>query len=136
MNFCVNCGNMYYMRLRTKDAGTSQEGEGAATAEPLDELAYYCRNCGHVDDTLTVGNICVLETKTKKGASFSHAINRYTKLDPTLPHISTIKCPNAQCESNEDASKRDVIYLRYDDVAMKYVYICSTCDAIWTTDDE
>lgn len=132
MHFCTNCGNMYYIRL----SGTPGAEDEAAVAQAANELKYYCRNCGHVDETLTVDNITVVDTKTATGGSFTHAVNRYTVLDPTLPHISTIKCPNAICDSNEDETKRDVVYIRYDDVAMKYIYICTVCDTIWKTNEE
>ena len=26
-------------------------------------------------------------------------------------------------------------YIRYDDANLKYIYICSTCDTTWKTDD-
>ena len=57
-------------------------------------------------------------------------INEYTKLDPTLPRVSNIKCPNDNCED-----ETEVIYVRYDDINMKFVYICSECDTIWTLDN-
>jgi hypothetical protein len=28
-----------------------------------------------------------------------------------------------------------VIYIRYDDDNMKYLYMCVTCDTVWKTDD-
>lgn len=120
MHFCSVCGNMYYIRIA--DSGSNQ-------------LTYYCRNCGHTDDTLTVDNVCVVDMAGAKtgGAKLSHVVNKYTKLDPTLPHIKTIRCPNDQCGSHDDEAKRDVIYIRYDDVAMKYLYICSICDTMWNT---
>ena len=123
MHFCSVCDNMYYIRI--KDEGSSQ-------------LTYYCRNCGHTDDTLTVDNICVVDSGKAKasGTGYSHIVNKYTKLDPTLPHITTIKCPNTSCSSNDDDNKRDVIYIRYDDTDMKYMYICSVCDTMWNTAQE
>ena len=30
---------------------------------------------------------------------------------------------------------REIIYIRYDDVNIKYVYLCSTCDTVWKMDD-
>ena len=30
----------------------------------------------------------------------------------------------------------DIIYLRYDDENMKYLYICSSCNFTWKTDDK
>jgi DNA-directed RNA polymerase subunit M/transcription elongation factor TFIIS len=123
MHFCSVCGNMLYIRIA--DEGPNQ-------------LTYYCRNCGHTDDTLTVDNVCVVDMAGGKsgGAKLSHVVNRYTKLDPTLPHIKTIRCPNDSCGSHDDDSKRDVIYIRYDDIAMKYLYICSVCDTMWNTSQE
>lgn len=125
MHFCSNCDNMYYVRI--KDENSSQ-------------LTYYCRNCGNTDDNLNVDNICVVnsgKSKTKSSnTGISHVVNRYTKLDPTLPHITTIKCPNTNCISNDDETKRDVIYIRYDDIDMKYLYICSACDTMWNTAQE
>ena len=122
MHFCSECHNMYYVKIKDNDENT---------------LIYYCRNCGHQDDILTAENICVLETQIKKSAQkYTHAINRYTKLDPTLPHTTTIRCPNQDCPSNVDETKRDVLYIRYNDIDMKYIYVCSVCDTTWKTDEQ
>jgi aspartate carbamoyltransferase regulatory subunit len=58
-------------------------------------------------------------------------------LDPTLPRIYNIRCPNTACKTNEEGEKTpaEVIYMRYDDENMKYLYICTTCDTTWKTDD-
>ena len=67
--------------------------------------------------------------------NYHHLINEYTKLDPTLPVIDNIKCPNATCDSNntENQKKNKIIYLRVDDEKMKYLYICANCDKVWNT---
>ena len=125
MDFCTVCQNMYYIRLKGEDSNN---------------LIYYCRKCGHEDDTLgaTMDNICVSKTQVrKKEGGVRHLVNEYTKLDPTLPRVSNIPCPNTACISNRpDESKsgehqHEVIYLRYNDAALKFVYICSSCDTIW-----
>jgi len=123
MHFCSECQNMYYIRI---DADNSNK------------LVYYCRNCGNEDSTLTVDNISVSKTQlTRSEQNFSNIINKYTKLDPTLPRINKIKCPNPECETNKkDAEDREIIYIRYDDVNMKYIYLCSTCDFVWKTDEQ
>ena len=105
-------------------------------------------------------------------------------MDPTLPRINTIKCPNQACKSNEEHehehektprsrpraeggkskasisaeaaavvpsvagvdvsveeqgdgaggnTEREIIYLRYDDVNMNFVYLCPVCDSVWNT---
>ena len=61
-------------------------------------------------------------------------INKYTKLDQTLPRVYNIPCPNKQCKTNEKDYKNpaEIIYMRYDDANMKYTYICTTCDTKWT----
>ena len=156
MHFCTDCGNMYYIRL------TETNG-----------IVYYCRNCGHEDDTITIDNIVVSQTSLQQtGSSHANMVNKYTKLDPTLPRISTIQCPNTECPCNRnhnptqfadrativgsqeeeagqagqaatqaqaqqadaDTVPREVIYLRYDDIQLKYIYLCAVCNTIWNTE--
>ena len=33
-----------------------------------------------------------------------------------------------------DAVPREVIYLRYDDIQLKYIYLCAVCNTIWNTE--
>lgn len=122
MHFCKVCNNMYYLKL----------------GENMDTLVYYCRNCGHEDTQLSSENVCVSDTliqqKQKQNSGF---INEYTKEDPTLPRTTTIRCPDQDCESNavKDLSKREVLYIRYDDTNMKYIYMCTTCNTTWKTNE-
>jgi len=143
MKFCKTCGNMYYTKLLSEDD---------------DKLIYYCRKCGDKDDNFgeDSSSLCVSKTHISGGKAFSNIINEYTKLDPTLPRIKNIKCPNVSCNSNKeissetkeeigsetkeeigsekkegDKSEHEIIYLRYDDIGMKYVYLCTTCDHSW-----
>ena len=122
MNFCANCDNMYDIKLEE---------------EECDKIVYYCRNCGNVDDKILDVNKCILEENINKTEDkYNTHINKYTKLDITLPRINTIKCPNTICETNSegfDSSKKEIIYIRYDNTAMKYLYLCSHCDFIWKT---
>jgi hypothetical protein len=121
MHFCTICGNMYYMRL---------------DATNLNKLIYYCRNCNHESETHDASNICVSKTQIKQTQqNFTHITNKYTKLDPTLPRINTVVCPNDDCPTNksENPDPREIIYIRYDDVNMKYIYLCSNdlCNHQW-----
>jgi hypothetical protein len=106
-----------------------------------DQLIYYCRFCGHKDENLTEEGVVVLKTQYKKNEQkFNHMVNQYTKLDPTLPRIYNMKCPSAECQTNKESASAttspcEIIYLRYDDDNMKYLYICTTCDTTWKTDD-
>jgi DNA-directed RNA polymerase subunit M/transcription elongation factor TFIIS len=123
MHFCKNCGNMYYVRLLTEDS---------------DKLIYYCRKCDNKDDKImNDDDICVSKLHVKNvSQTYKNIINEYTKLDPTLPRITTINCPNIDCDSNKEPGDnkkkpKEIIYLRYDDQNMKFVYLCANCDKIW-----
>ena len=121
MHFCTNCSNMYYIRINSDDPN---------------KLVYYCRKCGNEDKLLGTENVCVSKTQLKKSEqTFSHIINKYTKLDPTLPRVSNILCPDPLCPTNKEGKSREIIYIRYDDSNMKYIYLCSDCDTVWQTND-
>ena len=121
MHFCNKCDNMYYIRISSDKTN--------------DTLIYYCRNCGNEDDKLTNDNICVSKTQIKRSEQkFNHTVNEYTKLDPTLPRINTISCPNNECISNKEKGDREVIYIRYDNTNQLYLYLCAKCDITWRTD--
>ena len=122
MHFCSNCSNMYYIRINSDDPNS---------------LVYYCRQCGNEDKSIGVNNVCVSKIQIKKSEqSFNHIINKYTKLDPTLPRINNVLCPNPDCDTNTKNDPREIIYIRYDDTNMKYIYLCSTCDTVWNTNDK
>ena len=101
MHFCPKCGNMYYLTLFDKDQS---------------KLIYYCRNCGNEDKTLVnnLNNLFVSKTEINTQMNYKDVINKYTKLDPTLPRITNIDCPN-------------------DDANMKFVYLCGVCNTVWNT---
>tara|TARA_B100001250_G_C19630678_1_gene713617 strand:- start:561 stop:944 length:384 start_codon:yes stop_codon:yes gene_type:complete len=125
MHFCEKCGNMYYIKIQTEDK---------------DNLIYYCRKCGYEDKDITnnTKNLCVSKTHVLNNTElYSQVINKYTKLDPTLPRINNIDCPNKDCLTNKNTKEgekspdKEVIYIRYNDSSMKYVYLCCNCDTVW-----
>ena len=120
MHFCSECDNMYYIRI---------------SAENSNQLVYYCRNCGHEDTVLTVDSLAITSSSVNTTDTKITHINKYTKMDPTLPRIKDILCPNAECATNVKHTEREIICIRYDDINMKYIYLCSTCDTIWKIDD-
>ena len=76
MHFCSTCQNMYYIRI---------------DSENTNNLIYYCRNCGNEDNLITNDSVSILKTHIKKNEQeFAHFINKYTKLDQTLPRINKI----------------------------------------------
>ena len=129
MRFCTQCHNMYYIRLSDED--------GQA-------LIYNCRNCGHSENIseTNIENLCISKTNIASNKNpYRHIVNEYTKMDPTLPRIKNMKCPNNDCPSNasvgknQDPIKPEIIYLRYDDKNMKFIYLCANCDITWLSTD-
>jgi hypothetical protein len=59
-----------------------------------------------------------------------------------------MRCPNDECPSNAGSSgssggggarnkpKSEIIYVRYDDTNLKYVYLCAKCDKVWNTEQQ
>jgi len=122
--------------------------------ENNNNLIYHCRKCGDENSTLIgeLKNLCVSKTHMKNNTNkYSTIINEYTKLDPTLPRTNKLDCPNSNCPSNGDGeeindsidktektknktknkTEKEIIYLRYDNSNMKYIYLCCVCDTSW-----
>ena len=119
MKFCSICDNMYYIQI-DKDNPNS--------------LVYYCPKCNNQETILTEDNIVVSKKYVKKEQNAQLNINKYTKYDPTLPSAPNILCPNPDCKTNkgdDGTHKRKILYYRYDDTNMKFLYLCSTCDTSW-----
>ena len=118
MKFCENCGNMYYIKIDDEKSNI---------------LNYYCRKCGNIDKNYTQDNICVSKTSLKENnKEINYFINEFTSLDPTLPRTNKIDCINADCPSNlEPNVPKEIIYIRYNDINIDYVYLCSVCKTNW-----
>lgn len=117
MKFCVVCENMYYLKI--------------AEDETM-QLTYYCPKCGNTEEQQKLE--CIKEVTYQKTEMTEQDINVYLKYDPTIPFSTTIKCPNIKCESNDpkmDKSLKKVIYYRYDEDNLKYMYMCCVCDSSW-----
>ena len=127
MHFCTKCGNMYYLRLKNMEDDTSSN------------LVYYCRKCGNEDENIleNKNNLYVSRNELKVKSNYKNIINKYTKLDPTIPRIHTIDCPNSDCPSNkhlegkEEPVEKEILYIKYDNDNMKFIYLCANCDKIW-----
>lgn len=122
--FCSQCDNMLYIKISEEDTN---------------QIEYFCRFCSHTEKPANQNMVLtVMSTAIEnKDFNFSHIVNEYTKYDPTLPRITTMTCPNTECKSathaKEGSTKNpDVIYIRYDDSNLKYLYLCTECDYVWT----
>ena len=95
------------------------------------KLTRLCRSCGHVEEEMTGGLVSFTNLEEKTNEGYKILINEFTRDDPTLPHVDNIKCKNDECSSNKGGSKSDVIYIKYDPVNMKFLYICNVCGDQW-----
>ncbi len=116
-NFCPVC--KYYMPLAI-----------AETEENQQNLVRCCRACGFRKDE-EPGLVMEQVISEQASDSYLTEINEYTKLDPRLPHVKNLQCPNAICASRTGQAQPDVIYKRTDAANMKYIYICTVCDTNW-----
>jgi hypothetical protein len=127
MRFCPLCN--YYLYLEP-------------VGPQSDEMLMLCKNCGHREELKpkTAEEALILETHFRSGSSAGGAasgitVNQYTKMDPTLPHMKSLRCPNGTCGSNQPGQEetRDVIYIKTDPVNMKFQYVCTVCDTQWVS---
>jgi len=118
MKFCNICENMYYIKIDDDDSNL---------------LNYYCRNCGNKDKNYKKENIIINKTNIKESnKELNYIINEYTVLDPTLPRTNKIDCINIECPTNKNnITNKEIIYIRYDEINIKYIYLCSTCHTNW-----
>lgn len=137
MEFCNKCGNMYYIMLSKKDNNN---------------ITYHCRKCGDENSKLIneLKNLCVSKTHIiNNNTNYKNIINEYTKYDPTLPRTNKLDCPNENCPSNSNndndndetksskkkcKTEKEIVYIRYDNENMKYIYLCCLCDTTWKND--
>lgn len=118
MRFCPICSN--YLFLKDEEEG----------------LQLLCRHCGYKElmDPKTAGDALILETVFNVATNQKQTVsqlNAYTKLDPTLPHLKTIACPNPSCQSQADEALRDILYIKTDAKNLKYQYSCTVCGTQW-----
>ena len=122
MKFCPACRNMLYPIDESVVDGTKT-------------AVFSCNKCDFkqkIDDA----NPLVYEHILREDKASHLASNEYLEYDPALEHLTTILCPNAECTTNTHDTHREVIYIRYDNVNMKYIYLCSTCDIVWKSDEQ
>lgn len=121
MRFCPVCS--YYLSLKVRP-----EGERG-----VDLL---CRHCGYKEEMRPKSSeeALILEMNFAAAASQKQTtsqLNEYTKLDPTLPRLKSIACPNQACPTQADPALRDILYIKTDPKNLKYQYACTVCSTQW-----
>ena len=116
MEFCNNCDNMLYIRN-----------------DDSNNLVKYCKHCDFSKKETESKCIKISESRyLEDDLLYKQNINNYLRYDPTLRRIrdSNIICPNKP-ECNIDLDKQQILSIKYDDVNMKYFYVCDYCGHIW-----
>ena len=122
IKFCPVC--RYYLFPDVRPANMDEEVQN--------ELRRVCKNCGYNEKDEQGGLILKTNLQEKVSEGYKIILNEFTRLDPTLPHVKSIKCPNEKCKSNAGGgAERDVIPIKYDSVHLKYLYICNVCETQW-----
>ncbi len=135
MNFCPKCENYLYLEQGSADVNLPAEG----TVKQY-FLNQRCRTCGYVKADYEGGLVNETIVQERASEGYKILLNEFTRQDPTLPHVSTLPCPNtngnpltnkAPCKTYTEGKPRDVIIIKYDAQNMKYLYICNVCEEQW-----
>lgn len=111
MIFCDKCNNMYYIKLQDDDPNV---------------LTHYCKQCGNEDSSQSTNIINNINKNDDPDI-----INEFTKYDPTLPRTNTIPCPNPECKTNIEDISREIIYIKYNETKLNFMYLCTQCNTTW-----
>jgi DNA-directed RNA polymerase subunit M/transcription elongation factor TFIIS len=118
INFCKQCDNLLFIYSDEEDAS---------------KLYLGCKACGFKEEYTE--DKCVYNNEYKVNLSETINQNKFLHHDITLPSITgntNIKCPNKECESITGNKPSDVIYIKFNADAMKYLYGCKYCKQKWT----
>lgn len=133
MNFCPNCGYMLYPTLHSR--------------EGIDHLYHTCRFCGYEKEHDS-SEPFVISSSTQQSSNHdlieSGIVNEFTKLNPTYARTNKIPCVNPDCTTNApslNATDEDSLHMRSvipfcaNPTSLKYIFICCTCDYVWSMEE-
>lgn len=143
MHFCSICDNVLHMQIG------ALEDKKKTTDTATVPLLMYCKHCPFTlefdqnkdnNPRTQVFNPCMYRSNYSSNHPlyFSTLVNKYTFDDPTLPRMHCA-CPNDECLTHKDNQLTpEVIFVRFDDQEMQYLYLCQHCRQCWykNTKDE
>ena len=62
---------------------------------------------------------------------FNFSKKKSTNDTALLSKTASLLIHAAKIDENYTNKEHEIIYLRYDDIGMKYVYLCTSCDHSW-----
>ena len=123
MRFCPVCAYYLFLEPQTEE-----------------KFILLCRHCGYKEpmEPKKPSEALILETNFVAAGSQKQTdsqLNDFTKLDPTLPRLTTSPCPNSACQTNAQMAPapRDILYIKTDAKNLKYQYCCTVCDTQWSS---
>jgi len=122
MKFCDNCQNMLYI---------SVENDAAKSEQQAYKLTRKCKNCNFTIEEGITAECIVSSARGDTNVNYKKYMSKYIKFDPTLPRVNNIKCANADKCTKAATQDDEIIYIKYDHINMKYLYMCCHCDHFW-----
>ena len=109
MEFCPDCESLLYY----------QEDEG--------KLVNFCNGCGYkAESTKTL----ISQNTYEMGGTQSFGSRKNYVYDPTLARTMKYVCPNEECRTHKDGSKKEAVFFN-EGGSLKNVYICRECHTEW-----
>jgi DNA-directed RNA polymerase subunit M/transcription elongation factor TFIIS len=143
MFYCPNCNNIYNITKnpslniiqQTSDSisiTTSENKEEIKNIAPIDNknsVYFICNNCGNSEK---IPNNTIIIKKTKEKNTKSDLIIDAEDIlnAPYLPITRNYVCPNKNCESHKEKSKREATFIRLPD-SFTIQYVCNACQISW-----
>ena len=115
MEFCEFCENMMYIKTNSED---------------VFDVFYMCKNCDHTKPLSKTSTTKVVQTFYASDEKNVLGLTQNIEFDPTIPHDHNIVCPNKECVKEKNAPN-DVMYMKTDEINMKFAYYCVHCKQFW-----
>lgn len=138
MQFCPACDNKLHMEIGQLEASV---GSPSNFTIPL---TLYCKHCPYrkslskdessINDTTNAFDPCLFRSNYSSDHPlyYTSVVNQYTFDDPTLPILSDGRCINSECVCNtNDLVDPEILYIRYNDQDLKFLYLCKHCRQCW-----
>jgi DNA-directed RNA polymerase subunit M/transcription elongation factor TFIIS len=117
MQFCDFCNNMLYIKV-DEDNHLN--------------VSMYCKNCKY-NQELSKENtqkLYIQNMYNRDNYSYDQYLNKNIEYDRTIPHINNIECIYEDC-TKKKTEDNDIMYIKYDEINMKYLYYCVHCKQFW-----
>ena len=157
MHFCSECHNMYYLKVTAEDANSliyycrnCGHEDDHLTADNIcvsdtqlrrSEQKYNHTINEYTKFDPTLPRINTIDCPNSKCASNAGASEAGISTSTSASEAGTSSSASASeagisTSASEAVIKveREVIYIRYDDTNMKYMYVCAICNTQWKND--